>query len=559
MLPGLVALVAYANTLGASFVWDDQLLIIQNRALASLSALVHSWSEPFWSTAADEDALKSMAGAAYYRPLVQTLLFVVHSIFGSNPAPYHALLVLAHAVTSALVALWAQQLFRRTDAAVAAGCLFAVHPIHTESVAWVSDISDVAMAMFGVGALVLGCSARPLTALRSVALGALLFASSASKEPGVLAGGLVLLACFTLPSIRSSKPEWQRRLVAVAAAELVYLSLRTWAMHGTLAPLSHVRLGWSGWVLHGISLFGQGVTALVAPTNLNAFHQLHRIDSALAPQVVGGLSLAVGLTALVWWAWSRVPAMRLPSSLLLVALLPGTLVPRLGRNPFAERYLYWPSVGFVVLLAAGVAFAFAASARAGRLSLALSALAVALGLGATVERNRVWANNVTLFTDMGEKTPGSTMVRENLSQGLLELGRPNEALALLVNQPDLNPNEQLTLGIAYAATRRFSESMAVFNQALARVEGGHQTLTEGLVLTNRCLVEQHLQQLPTALETCRRAVALVPFLSQARASYSRALMVSGRREESFAQAQEALKLDSANVPAQTMLKRLQAN
>lgn len=559
LLPAAVAFAAYANTLGAAFVWDDQLLISQNRALASLSALVASWSEPFWSTSTDESALGSMVGASYYRPLVQTLLYLVHSTFGSNPAPYHLMLVLAHALTSVLVAVWAKQLFKRLDAAVAAGCLFAAHPIHTESVAWVSDISDVAMALFGLAAVVLATSERPLTNLRTVGLALLLFASSASKEPGVLAGVVVVLACFTLPHVHHAKREWSRRVVAVAVAEAVYLGLRWWAMRGTHAPLNHPRLGWSGWVLHGLSLFGQAVTALVAPAQLNAFHVLHRIDSPLTPRVVGGASLALSLVLLLRWAWSRVPLLRLPLSLLLVSLLPGTLVPRLGRNPFAERYLYWPSVGFAIVLGAGVVWAFAISTRAGRLSLAVSALAVMLGLAAIVERNIVWQNNVTLFTDMGEQTPGSAMVRENLSQGLLEAGRPNEALALLANHADLTPGELLTRGIAYAATRRFPEAIATFDQALALVEGGHQTLTEGLLLTNRCLAEQHQKQWPAALETCRRAVELVPFLAQARAIHSRALMFAGRRDEALDEARRAIELDSANRPAQTMIKRLQTN
>ncbi len=528
-IPAALAVAAYANALTGALVWDDVLLIEQNRALSSPEAMFEAWSHPFWGPATD--SLKTMSGAAYYRPLVHLLLFVLHERFGSAPLPFHVLVVAFHALASVLVAQLALNLFKRADAALVAGALFAVHPIHTESVAWVSGISDVGMTAFGLLALVISTSERRFHVVRMTAVAMALLASMLMKEPGVLVAPLLLLT-----------PEWKRRVPPVAIALTLYAALRVHAMAGVDAPLMHRELGLSGWLFMGVGLLGQAVTALVAPLWLNAFHLFAPMS---AGQFVAGLFFGGGLLVFA----IRHRGLRLPTLMLLLALLPGTLVPRLGLNPFAERYLYLPSVGLALLLGASVVYG-------PRVVLGLTALGVAFGLGATVERNRVWASDLTLFSDIAKTSPQCPILRENLSNALVASGRPGEALALLTAAgPPLSARERMNLGVALAATKRMPEAEATLRDVLRALPAGNAT-TEGLLLTNLCLVQQNLKRIDEAVDSCARAVQLVPFIAQTRAIQSRALMLAGRRDEARAAAQRGVLIDPANGPSKLMLERL---
>lgn len=534
VLLGVAALAAatYASTLRFALVWDDTLLIERNQALGSLGTLWDAWWQPFWAGTAE---VKNMGGAVYYRPLVHSLLFVVHAAVGSSALPFHALVVGGHALATALVAALAMRQSGRVEAGLVAGALFAVHPIHTEAVAWVSGISDVYMTVFVLLAVWVAGNQRALSAIRALAVTLLVLAAGLTKEPGVLAGVFVLISAVSV-----------RRVAAVAVAWAGYLVMRTIALQGIDAPVTHASLGITGWLFAGLSLFGQAVTSLVAPVQLNAFHVL---EPASAAQVMCGVLMLLLMAALAFKATS---ALRVPMAMLLLGLLPGTIVPRLGLNAFAERYLYLPSAGFTLVLGFAAVVVMTQWPKLRAPLLAAVSLVIALGAASSIARNRVWASNLALFTDIEKQSPSWPMLTENLSQAYVESGRPVDAIALLSRRAHLSVGEELNLGIAQAATRQLSAANETFQRALAHASG----TTEGLLLTNLCMVQQNQGQLEHALISCQRAVGKVPFIAQTAAVNSRALMMSGRLDEAKAEAERAYQLDPSNGPAKSMRQRL---
>ncbi len=543
---GALAAATFASSLHGALVWDDALLIERNQALGSLQALWQVWWQPFWSSASDADSLREMSGAAYYRPLVHVLLFAVHAVSGSSALPFHALSVAGHGLASMLVARLAMRLFQAWQPGLVAGALFATHPIHTESVAWVSGVSDVFMTVLALAALLVALGSERWSWPRAATVSGLIIAAALTKEPGAVAGFLVLIIAFRAP-------DWRRRVAAVAVAAIVVLALRMVALRGVTVPVNHAELGIAGWVLHGFALLGQALVSMAAPVALNAYHLMSPIDSALELQVVGGVMALASLTAACVWAWPT--AFRLPAVLLLASLVPATIVPRLGLNAFAERYVYLPSVGLVLIIAGAVSVL----APRGRLrALLVVAVVSAFGARATIERSAVWRSNLSLFTDIARQSPGCPVLIENLSQAYLEAGRPRDALALLEGRAHLKVTEQMNLGIAQAATKQLLGAAVTFHAALERLRarGAQASVTEGLLLTNLCLVEQNSGQHEQAVATCGQAVQKVPFIAQAAAVNARALMLAGRRDEARVEALRAFALDPANGPARTMRERL---
>jgi tetratricopeptide (TPR) repeat protein len=150
-------------------------------------------------------------------------------------------------------------------------------------------------------------------------------------------------------------------------------------------------------------------------------------------------------------------------------LLPSLYIPAVGENVFAERYLYLPSFGFVLLIA--LALSWAKAVKPGLVpGMVIIALAVAIlySVG-TVSRNAVWRDNVTLFTDTVRKSPDAARVYIDLGSALDELNHFEDAVVAYRKAIELNPQVQsahYNLGIAYFRKHMFEEAKKEFQIAV---------------------------------------------------------------------------------------------
>jgi hypothetical protein len=136
----LVAVAAYAATLGYDLVWDDTLLIQQSWRLHHWNELPSLLTSHFWAEVGE--------ASHYYRPLITLTFFVDMQVWGLHPFGFHLTNVLAHlAVTLAVLAV-ARRTLGGELAAVVCALVFALHPLHTESVSFVSGRTDVIATLF---------------------------------------------------------------------------------------------------------------------------------------------------------------------------------------------------------------------------------------------------------------------------------------------------------------------------------------------------------------------------------------------------------------------------
>src|SRR5262249_14396245 len=126
LLVGLTV-ITYLPALRSGFVWDDRANVVENQSLRSLSGLKNIWTDP-------------KASLQYY-PLTYTVLWIEHQLWGLDPVGYHVANIVLHALNAVWILLLLQRL--QVPGAWLAGLLFAVHPIHVESVAWVSELKNV--------------------------------------------------------------------------------------------------------------------------------------------------------------------------------------------------------------------------------------------------------------------------------------------------------------------------------------------------------------------------------------------------------------------------------
>ncbi len=208
--------------------------------------------------------------------------------------------------------------------------------------------------------------------------------------------------------------------------------------------------------MNAFALLSGYLRLLVGPVGLSPVHPFQPAHGLSDPRALAGLALAALFAALTY-ALRRERAVVFGVALFALALLPALYLPALGEIPFAERYLYLPSAGFVVLIA--FAWETAADRRpdARRLRIAAAALVLLACLIATVRRNEAWHDALTLWTDAAAKAPDSAVAQQNLADALRDAGRFDESIARYRRALVLEParaDALNNLGVAYQSSGR---------------------------------------------------------------------------------------------------------
>lgn len=401
--------------------YDDLALIESNPSIRSFTNISRWFSTSFWREVYNPSSADKIP---YYRPVVTSVLAVGHWIGGSDPAAYHAINLLIHCINTALVyALGLRYL--PVPGAAAAAIFFGIHPVHVESVAWISGVSDLVATFAGLtaGWLVLASSdavARHRSTGRAVALGAAAFAgflvSFLSKESAV-GIPLALLAV----ELFLSKESGARRFmpfVAPALAGIVYYMIRV-AVFGPGAGFGIRQTGFllPEWRMRSLrfELLKDYVATSFVPWNLNAFRTL-RIDLEASSEAIRHAWLAAVTTlgtlfglalASIRWHWAR-PTLAFSLFFLLTSIPQFAKPESLGHFIFAERYLYIPSIGIVWLLGHGIG---ALAKRSTAAALVLFLPAAGFCAWKTVERVPAWTDEQTLFTQSEKDSPDCATVK----------------------------------------------------------------------------------------------------------------------------------------------------
>lgn len=552
LLVGLLSLLVYANSLGNGFVWDDP--IILSRQLVVFRSAGDVLLPPRGIPQFSPD---------YYRPLTVASYLLDRALGGGGPFAFHLSVVLAHAFAAALVCVLAGQLLGVGTAAafgaLLAGALFAVHPIHTESVAWAAGRSDVFATCFLVAALVVH-RAGSWSWRRTAGTGVLAAAALGAKENAVALYPLLFLSDVLVPPPdlpRRLRPgDWLRRYAGPLAVAAVYVVLRRAALGEFVGSVPGEK---PSSVEPGALLTAVGVYAgkLVWPLRLDPY--IDHLPSSIALQVAVIAMLLAALGAALWWWRARrgVPLL----SLLWMAL---TLVPsltilwKIPDTPVAERYLYLPSVGFCLMVGYGAMRAW--SARPERWRTALSASGVALillGAFATIRRNPVWRDDIALWKDAASKSHRSGMPLRSLGAAYQKRGRLGEARRAFEgalerhNSPRglqivLNNLGTLAMGDHdYAAAQRYYE------EALrANPQGADTLFNLGLAVLYRG--ERSPDAAKRALDYLLRARELSRLDGDIEAALGQAYAIIGDERRAAAHFRHALELGVAPVTAESV-------
>jgi protein O-mannosyl-transferase len=468
LLVFLTGVALYLPTHRYGFTYDDVPIIVKAPLLHSLSNWREILSSPWW-----ENGL--------YRPLTSLTLAVDWSLQRGNPAIFHLNNALLHGLASVLVFVLALTLMPY-GAALVAGLLFAVHPVHVEAVANVVGRAEVLATIFTLLAALAYHADGELAAqgdgeskwrwLTSFGTLAAVLCALASKESGFAAPGVLLLVDW-LGARQAGEPvsnylvrHWVL-CAAVIALALGWLWIRSSVMGdlvGAYPAPGLEGLGLPGRALVMLPVVIQYLRLLFVPGRLSADYSPDFLPIAdhITPGVVLGALLLVGCVALAIAARERVPAVTfalawIGGTLLIVSnlILPSGIL-------LAERTLYLASVGACILLA------LLWDTLRGRVGhAAVGAVAVVLAAGAirSLMRSEIWRSNDTLFPQIVRDAPGS--FRSYWIAGMLayEVGdrrRGEELMKQAIRVYPLVGNMWHDLATQYQHERRWREAAEAF-------------------------------------------------------------------------------------------------
>ncbi len=553
-IPALLVLLAlsflvYGNSLVNGFVHDDKPVVSENRLIRDPGNFGRIFASGYWTT-------REAPVAELYRPLVVASFALNRIIGGPGPFGFHLVNLLLHAWVSWLVFRLGRDLSGSRAAAWAAALLFAIHPVHSEAVAPVVGRSELLSAGLALWALLLhrkaGAAGAPRPRLL-LAAGACYLASALSKENALVLPAILLLTDMAFPapgrSAPKRRPAWGGYTIYLLSA-LVYLAIRVSVLgavaRSDIRPLDNPLVDAAPLTarLTAVITGGKYLGLLLYPRRLSADYSRDQIPLAAGwsdPRLIASLIalLATGLFAL--WAWRR---WRIGSASVLfgaVALLPvSNLLFPIGTI-FGERLLYFPSVGFCLLV--GALFA-ALLERRRTVALALAGAVLLAGSARTAARNRIWHDDATFAFATARDAPRSAKAQFNLGVFLEERGDLGGAEAAYARAADRAPewaDPPYNRGGALLRMRRAGEAVEEFRRAADLAPGQRRySLNLGVALN-------HAGRYGEAADLYREMVGKDPGFPDAWNNLGVNLAALRRHAEAAEAYRKALLLDPGNA------------
>lgn len=427
----LATFLCYAPALRNGFVWDDTALVLRDPLIRSWRLILEGFNHFLFVDATASD---------FYRPVQRVVYTILYGGFAFNPLPYHLASVFIHALAATALFFLADQLFRRRWPAFMAAFIWAIHPVHTAAVAYVSGLADPLAAAFGF----FGCYAavRAQGKLRWLLFsGGALTLSVLSKEIGFV---FIPLSILAIGLTNGWRQVWKFVLVALFVCA-IYFPLRNAAVHYPTPPPRHRAL-----LVRPLMVaraFAEYTGLILLPTHLQMDRDLdafNRGENGADKRALRELQGALGAVLIAGAAWLmlRARTRNRPAFICFifaaVSYLPVSGIWLLNAA-VAEHWIYIPSA--FVLLGATLALVDLAKNRTAQVTLSILAATWCIFLGGrTFTRTFDWKDQRTFLERTIASGGDSARMLINLagfelSQGHVDLAKKH-LQAALKKEPD---------------------------------------------------------------------------------------------------------------------------
>ncbi len=460
LLAILLAGWAYHSVLSAGFIGLDDDVYVSENAIVRQGL---SWQGIRWAFGA--------VHASTWQPLVWISYMADASLYGPGPAGFHATNLLIHFTNILLLFLFIRRLSPKPVVWAVTVLLFALHPIHVETVAWIAERKGLLSTSFAwislfayLGYARSGSRKAYVASLLALALGLM-------AKPMLLTLPLLFLLLDFWPNQRMPQPYRPSTIYPLLREKIPFFCL---SIGSTLLTAYAQHAGGSFLDMQSIPLWGRLGNAvisiwrytgrLIVPIRLAL---LYPHPGTWPIWLAAPASLALfGLAAYVWHLRRRAPWLLVGCAWFLISLFPVLGFAQFGWQAMANRFLYIPAVGLYFALGFAIEPIMQHHKRTGILigTIVLVALAVR-----TQHQTRYWRDSLTLFTHTLSITQENWLMHNGIGAALSRAGRHEEAAehfeAAIRLRPD-RPHPWFNLGHVRFMQQRWDEAAAYFAQSI---------------------------------------------------------------------------------------------
>jgi tetratricopeptide (TPR) repeat protein len=463
----LIGFLLYANALGGEFVYDDKPQIARNILIQDSSNLWRAMFSDVWAFKRGDAA----AVSNYWRPTFVLWLITNFHLFGTDTFGWHLLNVLLHLAVVALAFFLLRRLKVSLPVAGAIALLFAAHPVHTESVAWISGSPDLILSVALLASLwFAGLPRKEQTKLRWTLAIAFYLIALGAKEIAIFYPIIVFVMLWRPAREQVEEGlDWARALkiaLPFAVIAVLYLIVRQ-SILGNLAQWPEGGADTKSTILSAPMVFSFYLRQIIFPYWLGPSYPLRAVTTSNIGPGNFFIPLLVSLLVGGWMLWR---ARRSKLARMGLALFALPLIPAMNIAAFVpeqivhDRYLYLPLLGFLMMCVPPVAALFdkAEAIKAPRrewlIYAAAFVLCVPLGLQ-TIRYNRAWLSDLALWQRAFESDPTSAQNYVQYGAELYTLKRFAEAVQSFDRAMEIKrlPLAYLGRGRSLLELKRFDE------------------------------------------------------------------------------------------------------
>lgn len=590
-----VCFIVFANSVGGDFVYDDTRQIVRNTLIQDNSLLWKALSSDVWAFKGDG----SQAASNYWRPTFTLWNIICFRLFGMSPAGWHVANIILHSGVCVLAFSLLRHWAFPAAIAFSIALLFAVHPVHVESVSWIAGSPDLLFSLSFLGSLFFATKYRRSRTTNHLIMTVLLYAVSlGAKEIGILCLPIyyfVLADGDDEEGSKKHKPGTNNSILLVLGSVAALYFILRWAVLGAVSrpPDDAVVLGNA--ILSVPSMFAFYLRQLVFPVSMAINYPISPVAQIDVLNFV--LPLVISLAVLGGLAYLAKTSSR---SRLAIAIFLLPLIPAMNATAFIseqivhDRYLYLPLLGALMILVP----------LAGRVLISRDVLIGSCVISAmlafqTFRYNSAWANELALWSWTAQ-VDSSSFTAMQLGSALGDAGRIDDSIraysAAIEKRPSFRgylgrgrgylsakqyanaerdlaaalsmPKERQeayalyqayeALGIAFSEQRKFDEAVRLFRSGRTELPIYSAALTEKLavVLYQAGQKDDALRELEGAQAQARREL-----LPESKSIFLRLGMLyseQGRRNEARASLDEYLRLTASINDKNTAASRNQA-
>jgi len=529
----IAGIIVYLNSISGAFIWDDDHFVVGNVFLRSWSYLPR-----IFTTYVGEGSGELYN---YYRPLAIFTYLIDYTVWKLDVTGYHLSNILLHVLVAVSVFWLGYRLAADRLLAFIAGLIFAVHPVYTQTVAYISGRPD---SLAGIFLLIAFCIYAKKEWRRPVSMWIFMLAAYVlallSRENGVVLPGLILIYHY---AFRRRIPA--KRFLTLCAIALLYLVPRFLLLEPSRgAPPFTVRFpGFGVAVLNYLRL-------LLLPLHL---HQEYgqRLFTWNDPRVAAGFLLGLFLLLYGLSRRKRDPLIAFGIGWFFVALIPAMNIFPV-RTYMGEHWLYLPSIG-LWLISAKLISSLLRSKRGRPASVVPGVLIIVCFGSLTVKQNNYFSEPLAFYERTLRYTPESARMHNNLGNIYFTRGRTEAAIRSwqeAITLDPLYPEAYSNLGNAYLQTGNIEAARALFQRAL-EIRPDYADAYNNLGVA--CCREGKIEE---GIVFFRKAVESNPVDADAFSNLGSAYNMIGRKKEAMVCYLSALSINPEYARAHYFLARL---